>query len=102
MTILRQACAAWFLFALSTFFACAAELPPAKENDWIAKDFRFHTGEILPEVRFHYTTLGSPSNEAVLVLHGTAGSGNGMLTPAFAGELFGPGLHGWHADMALG
>ena len=69
----------------------AAELPAARESDWIAKDFRFHTGEVLPEVRFHYTTLGASTNEAVLVLHGTTGSGTGMLNPVFGGELFGPG-----------
>ena len=68
-----------------------AQHPAAKEADWIAKDFRFHTGEVLAEVRIHYTTIGSPAGEPVLVLHGTAGSGTGMLTPAFAGELFGPG-----------
>ncbi len=65
---------------------------PAKtEGSWIVKDFRFHTGVVLPELRLHYTTLGSPSAEPVLVLHGTAGSGNGMLNPAFGGQLFGPG-----------
>ena len=68
-----------------------AQHPAAKEADWIAKDFRFHTGEVLAEVRIHYTTIGSPAGEPVLVLHGTAGSGTGMLTPAFAGELFAPG-----------
>src|SRR6186713_3158131 len=68
-----------------------ADHPAPKEADWIAKDFRFHTGEVLPDLRIHYTTIGSPSGEPVLVLHGTAGSGTGMLTPAFAGELFGPG-----------
>ena len=67
------------------------DYPAPKEADWTAKDFRFHTGEVLPELRIHYTTIGSPSGEPVLVLHGTAGSGTGMLAPAFAGELFGPG-----------
>ena len=42
-------------------------------------------------MRLHYTTLGDPKNEAVLVLHGTNGSGAGLLNPAFGGELFGPG-----------
>ena len=71
--------------------ALAADIPPATEGDWVAKDFRFHTGEVLPELKLHYTTLGKPGGEPVLVLHGTAGSGTGMLNPAFAGELFGPG-----------
>jgi homoserine O-acetyltransferase len=71
--------------------ADAADYPAPKEGDWIARDFRFHTGEIMPELRLHYTTVGEPSGEPVLILHGTTGSGAGMLTPAFAGELFGPG-----------
>src|SRR6478736_4850857 len=76
---------------LAPSLAFGADYPAAKEADWTAKDFRFHTGEVLPDLRIHYTTIGSPSGEPVLVLHGTAGSGTGMLTPAFAGELFGPG-----------
>ncbi|HEV2674321.1 MAG TPA: alpha/beta fold hydrolase [Aliidongia sp.] len=78
------------LLASSASTACADYLPP-READWVAKDFKFHTGETLPEVRLHYTTLGDPAGKPVLILHGTAGSGGGMLTPAFAGELFGPG-----------
>jgi homoserine O-acetyltransferase len=65
--------------------------PAPKEGDWIAKDFRFHTGEIMPELRLHYTTVGAPSGEPVVILHGTTGSGTGILSPTFAGELFGPG-----------
>jgi homoserine O-acetyltransferase len=69
----------------------AADAPSPKEGDWVVRDFRFHTGEVLPELRLHYTTLGAPTGEPVLVLHGTAGSGTGMLGAAFGGELFGPG-----------
>jgi homoserine O-acetyltransferase/O-succinyltransferase len=69
----------------------AADYPAPKEGSWVAHDFRFHTGEVLPEVQLHYRTIGAPTGEPVLVLHGTAGSGTSMLTPAFAGELFGPG-----------
>jgi homoserine O-acetyltransferase len=65
--------------------------PTPKEGDWIAKDFRFHTGEVMPELRIHYTTIGAPTGEPVLVLHGTTMSGTAMLAPIFAGELFGPG-----------
>jgi homoserine O-acetyltransferase len=61
------------------------------EMSWIARDFRFHTGEVLPELRLHYTTLGDTSGQPVLILHGTAGSGSGLLAPGFGGELFGPG-----------
>lgn len=71
--------------------ARAAEYPTPKEADWIARDFRFHTGEIMPSLRLHYTTVGDPSGEPVLVLHGTAGSAATMLNPNYAGELFGDG-----------
>ena len=81
---------------LVTLLACTTTLfaqgyPTPKEGDWIAKDFRFHTGEVMPKLRVHYTTIGAASGEPVVVLHGTTGSGTGMLTPIFAGELFGPG-----------
>jgi homoserine O-acetyltransferase len=65
--------------------------PTPKEGDWIAKDFRFHTGEVWPELHVHYTTVGEPSGEPVVILHGTAGSGTGMLNPALVGGLVGPG-----------
>jgi homoserine O-acetyltransferase/O-succinyltransferase len=71
--------------------ASAADYPAPKQGDWIAKDFRFHTGETMPELRLHYTTVGEPSGEPVLVLHGSGQSAAAMLTPAFAGELFGAG-----------
>jgi homoserine O-acetyltransferase/O-succinyltransferase len=79
---------------LSLFaFAAAAQTPyPApKEGSYTARDFKFHTGEVLPEVKLHYRTIGDPSGEPVLILHGTAGSGASMLGAGFAGELFGPG-----------
>ena len=65
--------------------------PAAKSGAWVVRDFRFHTGEVLPELRLNYITIGAPTGEPVLVLHGTTGSGTGMVNPAFAGELFGPG-----------
>src|SRR5207237_3912338 len=73
------------------FHAAAADSPAPKQGDWVARDFKFHTGEVMPELRVHYTTVGEPSGQPVLFLHGTAGSGLGSLTPAFAGELLGPG-----------
>lgn len=76
---------------LQTTHCHAADYPAPYEGDWIARDFRFHTGEVMPEVRLHYRTIGDPSGEPVLVLHGTTGTGASMLTPDFAGELFGPG-----------
>src|SRR5258708_19558567 len=79
------------VFALTSFAAFAADYPAPKQGDWVAKDFRFHTGETMPELRLHYTTVGEPSGQPVLVLHGSGGSAASMLTAAFAGELFGPG-----------
>jgi homoserine O-acetyltransferase len=78
-------------FLLVSFAASGAEYPAPKEGEWVARDFKFHTGEMMPELRIHYTTVGDPTGQPVLVLHGTSGSANSMLTPAFAGELFGPG-----------
>ena len=76
----------------------AAEIPPATEGDFVLRDFRFASGETLPELRLHYTTLGQPRKDAngivrnaVLVLHGTGGSGRGFLNETFAGGLFAPG-----------
>ncbi|MBC9882923.1 alpha/beta fold hydrolase [Bradyrhizobium sp. INPA01-394B] len=80
--------AALLSFSLS---ARAADDPAPKQGDWIAKDFKFHTGQVMPELRLHYTTVGEPTGQPVLVLHGTGGSGASMLTPAFAGEMFGAG-----------
>ncbi len=85
----RAATALWCLCGLLPAFA--ADYPAPVERDWIARDFRFHTGEVMPELRLHVTTIGAPSGEPVLILHGTAGSGTGLLTPTFAGELFGSG-----------
>jgi len=71
--------------------AIAADYPAPKTGEWVAKDFKFHTGEVMPEMRLAYTTVGDPSGQPVVVLHGTTGSAASMLTPAFAGELFGAG-----------
>jgi homoserine O-acetyltransferase len=88
---MRSITAAGALALAWSLAAGAADYPAPKEADWVAKDFRFHTGEVLPEVRLHYATIGAPSGEPVLILHGTAGSHAQALTPQFAGELFGPG-----------
>jgi homoserine O-acetyltransferase/O-succinyltransferase len=68
------------------------------EADYVAHNFHFKSGENLPEVRLHYTTLGKPERDgagkvtnAVLILHGTGGSGHQFLAPQFADVLFGPG-----------
>jgi homoserine O-acetyltransferase len=68
----------------------AADYPAPAAGDWVAHDFRFHSGETLPEVRIHYRTIGAPTGVPILVLHGTTGSGAQMTTTGFAGQLFGP------------
>jgi homoserine O-acetyltransferase len=79
------------VFALTAFSALAADYPAPKQGDWVARDFKFHSGETMPELRLHYTTVGEPTGQPVLLLHGTGQSGAALLTPGFAGELFGAG-----------
>jgi homoserine O-acetyltransferase/O-succinyltransferase len=79
------------VFAMTSFAARAADYPAPKPGDWIAGDFKFHTGETMPELHLHYITIGEPTGQPVLVLHGSGGSSASLLTPAFAGELFGAG-----------
>ena len=79
------------VIAMISSTTLAADYPTPKQGDWVARDFIFHGGETMPELRLHYTTLGEPSGQPVLVLHGSGGSAANLLTAAFAGELFGPG-----------
>lgn len=71
--------------------AVAADYPKPQEGDWVASDFKFRTGETIRELKLHYRTIGDPKNPAVLMLHGSSGSGASLLTRDFAGELFGAG-----------
>src|SRR5437868_1748276 len=89
MKLTKFLCAAFLALPALTGFA--ADYPAPQEGSWVVRDFRFHSGEVLPELRLHYRTVGAPQGEPVLVMHGTTGSGASMLTPAFAGELFGAG-----------
>ncbi|HYE28573.1 MAG TPA: alpha/beta fold hydrolase [Allosphingosinicella sp.] len=89
------------LLALAWSGAAAAQADYAarlNEGDAVLRGFRFASGERLDELRIHYATLGSPRRDArgtvtnaVMVLHGTGGSGRQFLQPQFANELFGPG-----------
>ena len=64
----------------------------ASEGDYVIHDFKFNSGETLPELNLHYTTLGTPrGNNGVLIMHGTGGTGKQFLSPQFADILFGPG-----------
>ena len=78
-------------FALMSVTAFAADYPAPKQGTWTARDFKFHTGEVMPELKLAYTTIGDPKGQPVLVLHGTGAVAASLLTPAFAGELFGAG-----------
>jgi homoserine O-acetyltransferase len=78
--------------------ASASDSPPPVEGDFLLHNFTFETGEQLPTLTIHYRTVGVPRRDAsgtvrnaVLILHGTGGSGAGFLSPTFAGELFGNG-----------
>lgn len=88
------------LAALAAFAAPALAAPVVapKEGDFVVRDFKFRSGEVLPELRLHYTTFGEPHRDAsgrvtnaVMVLHGTGGTGKQFLSPQFANELLVPG-----------
>jgi len=87
--MLRLICAVAIVITATA--SIAAEFPTPKEGDWAVRDFRFRSGEVIPELRIHFTTIGAPTGEPVLILHGTTQSGASMLGPDFGGELFGPG-----------
>ncbi len=74
----------------------AADYPAPTEGDFTIRDFKFQSAETLPELRIHYRTLGKPEKDAqgkttnaVLIMHGTTGSGAQFIRPEFGGELFG-------------
>src|SRR5437868_6999964 len=71
------------------------DYPTPVPGDFVIRDFHFKSGETLPELKLHYTTIGAPVKDsagivrnAVLVMHGTGGSGRGFLNERFAGVLF--------------
>jgi len=82
----------------STVTSGAQETPVVQQGDYVAHDFHFRSGESLPEMKLHYRTLGAPHRDAqghvdnaVMILHGTGGTGAQFLVGYFAGVLFGPG-----------
>jgi len=86
----------FLLFLLAARLASAADYPAPTESDFTIRDFKFASGETLPELRLHYRTLGKPEKDAqgkttnaVLIMHGTTGSGAQFIRSEFAGELFG-------------
>src|SRR5580765_3693255 len=97
----RQAMSRTLSFLLLAFAfagAAAAQAPTPTQGDFVLKDFHFGSGEVLPELRLHYRTLGKPERDAqgvtrnaVLIMHGTTGSGGNFFRPEFSGELFAKG-----------
>jgi len=89
----------WLSALLLTALAVrGADYPPPVQGAFLLRDFHFRSGETLPGLRIHYRTLGRPERNArgvvtnaVLIIHGTTGSGAQFIRPEFAGELFGPG-----------
>jgi homoserine O-acetyltransferase len=88
----------WICLLGCALGAAAQSLPPAGEGDYVAQNFHFRSGEVMPSLRLHYTTFGTPQRDAngrvtnaVMVLHGTTGSGKQFVSAQFAGVLFGPG-----------
>jgi len=86
------------LIALASARTSAAQSPAPVQGDFVLKDFTFRSGEMLPALRIHYRTMGRPERDAqgvvrnaVLIMHGTGGSGAQFIRPEFAGALFGPG-----------
>jgi len=87
-----------FIWILAAGSAAAADYPAPVEGDFTIRDFVFDTGERMPELRLHYRTIGTPHRDAsgivrnaVLILHGTGGTGAGFLSQTFGGQLFGAG-----------
>src|SRR5712691_1321331 len=87
-----------FVLLAAVGLGAAADYPPPADGNFVLKDFRFRSGESLPELRIHYRTLGKPERDgqgvvrnAVLIMHGTGGSGAQFIRPEFAGVLFVPG-----------
>jgi homoserine O-acetyltransferase len=96
--VVRSVCLSPWLAVLVWAMPSWAESPAPREGDFVIRNFHFVSGETLPELRQHYLTLGQPARDArghidnaVLILHGTGGSGRQFLAPQFAGVLFGPG-----------
>ena len=91
------------LVLVATLVNAQTAVPPAskftpQDGEYVLRDFHFKSGETLPELRMHYMTLGKPVRDdngrvtnAVLLLHGTGGSGRQFLQPQFADVLLGPG-----------
>jgi len=76
------------LIALASQWTVAAEIPAGREGDFVLKNFHFRSGETLPEVHIHYHAWGTPGKDnAVLIVHGTGGSGSSLIRPRLRARL---------------
>ncbi len=98
MCMLKAFVSVWIGMVVAATCLVAQNVPGSTEGDFVAQNFRFRSGEVLPSLRLHYTTFGTPKRDAngrvtnaVMILHGTTGSGKQFVSPQFAGVLFGPG-----------
>lgn len=92
IAVICAVCAAFVLIARGQDVAKPAE------GDYVTHNFHFRSGEVLPELKLHYATYGKPATDkaghvtnAVMILHGTTGSGKQFVSSQFAGVLFGRG-----------
>ena len=97
LILTRLAVAAFILTVFTARFSHAQQ-PVTQEGDFILRDFKFKSGEVMESLNIHYTSLGKPVRDvsgrvtnAVLLLHGTGGSGKSLMRPIFSDVLFGPG-----------
>lgn len=94
----RRAGLGLLLATVAILSTCGADFPTPQPGNYAIRDFRLHSGEVLPELRMRYLAFGSPRwdnngrvTNAVLILHGTTGNSSNFVRAEFAGELFGPG-----------
>lgn len=94
-SVVRSVCVT---LVLAVAISRAADYPAPTESDYSIGDFKFTDGETLPDLRIHYRTVGrseknadGKTTNAILIMHGTTGSGAQFIRPEFGGELFGPG-----------
>lgn len=94
-SVVRSVCVT---LVLAVAISRAADYPAPTESDYSIRDFKFTDGETSPDLRIHYRTVGRPeknadgkTTNAILIMHGTTGSGAQFIRPEFGGELFGPG-----------
>ncbi|MBI3715044.1 MAG: alpha/beta fold hydrolase [Betaproteobacteria bacterium] len=95
---MRPACLATLFAVLIAIVNIACAEPVATDGDFVLRDFKFKSGETMAALNIHYTSLGKPVHDAqgrvinaVLLLHGTGGSGKSLIRPIFSDVLFGPG-----------